>query len=153
MSTCYYDKCYCIVDKWDCVAACYFMDTAHNIIEYLEHIYYILKPGGYWVNFGEYIQLLTSWHYNRMLHMYDYRIKEYYLFLLVWLTLRHLLILTTCCGNIKWWARLLLLVCGRDVVSLMPLSWNTVKLFHNASLNPMYLLCCRLNWLQPIALL
>ncbi|XP_065883816.1 carnosine N-methyltransferase-like isoform X2 [Dysidea avara] len=39
-------------DEWDCVATCYFMDTAHNIVAYLENIFYILKPGGYWINFG-----------------------------------------------------------------------------------------------------
>ena len=48
------------VDKWDCIATCYFMDTAHNIITYLENIYSILKPGGYWVNFGEYNYFLRN---------------------------------------------------------------------------------------------
>nr|XP_002129866.1 carnosine N-methyltransferase [Ciona intestinalis] len=37
---------------WDCVATCYFIDTAHNIISYIERIYHILKPGGVWVNLG-----------------------------------------------------------------------------------------------------
>lgn len=50
-------------DKWDCVATCYFMDTAHNIIAYLENIYAILKPGGYWVNFGKCNCFLYS-HYT-----------------------------------------------------------------------------------------
>jgi carnosine N-methyltransferase len=38
--------------EWDCVATCFFIDTAHNVIEYLEKIYHILKPGGYWINIG-----------------------------------------------------------------------------------------------------
>ncbi|CAK8672623.1 unnamed protein product [Clavelina lepadiformis] len=37
---------------WDCVACCFFIDTAPNIISYLEKIYSILKPGGLFVNFG-----------------------------------------------------------------------------------------------------
>lgn len=38
--------------SWDCIATCFFIDTAHNIVEYIERIYKILKPGGMWVNFG-----------------------------------------------------------------------------------------------------
>eukprot|EP00118_Oscarella_pearsei_P011892 m.83469 g.83469 ORF g.83469 m.83469 type:complete len:182 (+) comp36350_c0_seq11:237-782(+) len=37
---------------WDCVATCYFIDTAPNVLEYVETIEKILKPGGYWINFG-----------------------------------------------------------------------------------------------------
>lgn len=40
-------------DEWDCVACCYFIDTGHNVIQYLEKIYHILKPGGVWINFGK----------------------------------------------------------------------------------------------------
>ncbi|VDP83781.1 unnamed protein product [Echinostoma caproni] len=39
-------------DTWDCVATVFFVDTAHNILQYLESIWCILKPGGYWINFG-----------------------------------------------------------------------------------------------------
>lgn len=38
--------------SWSAVATCFFIDTAHNIIEYLEIIYNLLVPGGYWVNVG-----------------------------------------------------------------------------------------------------
>ena len=31
---------------------CYFIDTAHNVIDYMEKIWDILTPGGYWINFG-----------------------------------------------------------------------------------------------------
>jgi carnosine N-methyltransferase len=31
---------------------CFFLDTAHNVIEYIERIAAILKPGGLWVNLG-----------------------------------------------------------------------------------------------------
>ncbi|PVD36231.1 hypothetical protein C0Q70_03209 [Pomacea canaliculata] len=37
---------------WDCVATVFFLDTAHNIVAYVETIWKILKPGGYWVNLG-----------------------------------------------------------------------------------------------------
>ncbi|EUB57408.1 hypothetical protein EGR_07732 [Echinococcus granulosus] len=39
-------------ESWDCVATVYFIDTAHNILDYLDTIWRILVPGGYWVNFG-----------------------------------------------------------------------------------------------------
>lgn len=39
-------------DAWDCVASVYFIDTAANIISYVETIYHILKPGGLWINHG-----------------------------------------------------------------------------------------------------
>ncbi|XP_042278145.1 carnosine N-methyltransferase isoform X2 [Thunnus maccoyii] len=37
-------------DSWDCVATCFFIDTAHNVIQYVETIWNILKPGGVWIN-------------------------------------------------------------------------------------------------------
>ena len=33
-------------DSWDCIITCFFMDTANNIIQYIETIYNALKPGG-----------------------------------------------------------------------------------------------------------
>jgi carnosine N-methyltransferase len=38
--------------QWDVVATCFFIDTAKNIIQYLEIIHKILKPGGTWINLG-----------------------------------------------------------------------------------------------------
>lgn len=37
---------------WDCLLTCFFIDTANNIIAYIETIYKILKKGGVWINFG-----------------------------------------------------------------------------------------------------
>jgi len=37
---------------WSCVATCFFIDTARNVIVYLENIFRMLQPGGYWINFG-----------------------------------------------------------------------------------------------------
>jgi carnosine N-methyltransferase len=31
---------------------CFFIDTAHSVIDYIEKIWEIMKPGGYWINFG-----------------------------------------------------------------------------------------------------
>jgi carnosine N-methyltransferase len=39
-------------EYWDVVVTCFFIDTAHNIVEYLQTIYSILKKGGIWVNLG-----------------------------------------------------------------------------------------------------
>ncbi|XP_019447471.1 PREDICTED: carnosine N-methyltransferase-like isoform X2 [Lupinus angustifolius] len=40
------------VGTWDAVVTCFFIDTAHNIVEYIEIISKILKDGGVWINFG-----------------------------------------------------------------------------------------------------
>ena len=45
--------------KWDCIVTCFFIDTAHNILEYIECINKILKPNGLWVNIGPLL-----WHYS-----------------------------------------------------------------------------------------
>ncbi len=39
-------------ESWDCLATCFFIDCANNIIAYLERIYFCLKLGGIWVNMG-----------------------------------------------------------------------------------------------------
>lgn len=38
--------------NWDCVVTCFFIDTAKNVLEYLEIIHKILKKGGKWINLG-----------------------------------------------------------------------------------------------------
>ena len=40
------------VGTWDCIVTCFFLDTAHNILEYIECIAQLLRPGGLWVNMG-----------------------------------------------------------------------------------------------------
>lgn len=37
---------------------CFFIDTAHNVLRYLEVIQHVLRLGGYWVNLGP---LLYHW--------------------------------------------------------------------------------------------
>lgn len=38
--------------QWNAVATVFFLDTAHNVLEYIECIYAALKPGGLWLNIG-----------------------------------------------------------------------------------------------------
>jgi carnosine N-methyltransferase len=40
------------LNSWNSVVTCFFIDTANNIIEYIETIYNILKKDGVWINFG-----------------------------------------------------------------------------------------------------
>ncbi|KAK7393814.1 hypothetical protein VNO78_22378 [Psophocarpus tetragonolobus] len=40
------------VGAWDAIVTCFFIDTAHNIVEYIEIISKILKDGGVWINLG-----------------------------------------------------------------------------------------------------
>ncbi|KAL4399586.1 S-adenosylmethionine-dependent methyltransferase [Malassezia pachydermatis] len=44
---------------WNAVATCYFMDTAKNVIRYLEVINALLPRGGYWINVGPLL-----WHFE-----------------------------------------------------------------------------------------
>jgi len=48
-------------NSWDVFASCYFIDCANSILEFIRTIAYILKPGGYWLNFGPLL-----YHYSDM---------------------------------------------------------------------------------------
>jgi len=50
-------------NSWDAVVTCFFLDTANNIIQFVEIIHQILKPGGIWLNLGPLL-----YHYSDMLH-------------------------------------------------------------------------------------
>lgn len=39
-------------ESWDCVCSCFFIDCANNIVEFLEIIHNILRPGGIFINYG-----------------------------------------------------------------------------------------------------
>ncbi|XP_068621803.1 carnosine N-methyltransferase [Battus philenor] len=54
-------KVYTEADEWHCVATCFFIDCAPNVIEFIERIYAILMPGGYWINLGPLL-----YHYSDM---------------------------------------------------------------------------------------
>ncbi len=45
--------------SFNVVATCFFIDTAVNIISYLETIWNVLYPGGVWINYGPLL-----WHYE-----------------------------------------------------------------------------------------
>ncbi|TPX37333.1 carnosine N-methyltransferase [Synchytrium endobioticum] len=38
--------------RWSAVLTCFFLDTAHNIIDYIEIIHNVLADGGVWINCG-----------------------------------------------------------------------------------------------------
>ena len=40
------------VNYFDSIVSCFFIDTANNIIRYIEIIHDIIKDGGLWINFG-----------------------------------------------------------------------------------------------------
>eukprot|EP00760_Papus_ankaliazontas_P017646 PhM_4_TR1735/c0_g1_i1/m.102225/K19787/CARNMT1; carnosine N-methyltransferase len=40
------------IGAWNSVVTCFFVDTAHNIIEYVQVIHKLLAPGGSWINLG-----------------------------------------------------------------------------------------------------
>ena len=46
-------------NNWDCIVTCFFIDTAHNLMDYLACFNKILKRGGLWVNIGP-----LQWHYS-----------------------------------------------------------------------------------------
>lgn len=49
------------IEEYDVVAASFFLDTAHNIIDYLECVYKVLKPGGRLISLGPLL-----YHYTNM---------------------------------------------------------------------------------------
>ena len=52
----YYIKQVYSADEYKCskdvVVTSFFLDTAHNVLDYIELIHQILKPGGHWINLG-----------------------------------------------------------------------------------------------------
>ncbi|KAL3904918.1 MAG: hypothetical protein SGARI_004700, partial [Bacillariaceae sp.] len=38
--------------QWDCVASCFFLDACPNMIETLQVVYNMLRPGGFLINLG-----------------------------------------------------------------------------------------------------
>ncbi|KAK0535575.1 hypothetical protein OC835_002319 [Tilletia horrida] len=46
-------------ERWQCVATSFFIDTARNIVQYLEVIHSVLELGGYWINAGPLL-----WHFE-----------------------------------------------------------------------------------------
>lgn len=38
--------------QWNAVVTCFFLDTAPDPVAYIDLIYRLLRPGGWWINFG-----------------------------------------------------------------------------------------------------
>lgn len=49
-------------ETWDSIVTCFFIDTARNIVEYLERIHRMLKKGGTWINCGTCIRVTGHAH-------------------------------------------------------------------------------------------
>ena len=46
-------------NQWDGVVACFFLDASPSLVEYLQIVFEMLKPGGYLINFGPLL-----WHWS-----------------------------------------------------------------------------------------
>jgi len=49
------------VARWDAVLTCFFLDTANNVLQYLDVLWKALKPGGLWLNLGPLL-----YHYSEL---------------------------------------------------------------------------------------
>lgn len=59
------------VARFQIVATCYFIDTATNIIDYLQTIKSCLADSGYWINFGPLL-----WHFENDDNVYNVKAKN-----------------------------------------------------------------------------
>lgn len=61
-------------EKFDAVLTCFFIDTAPNVISYVDTVRHCLRPGGVWINLGPLL-----WHFegNRSVSREDDRVKEH----------------------------------------------------------------------------
>ncbi|KAJ2520661.1 hypothetical protein H4217_001905, partial [Coemansia sp. RSA 1939] len=46
-------------EQWDAVVTCFFMDTAKNVLDYLDTMWHAMKPGAVWINLGPLL-----WHFD-----------------------------------------------------------------------------------------
>ena len=47
--------------RYDAVVTHFFLDTARNLVSYLDTIHALLRPGGHWVNFGPLLYGTAPW--------------------------------------------------------------------------------------------
>ncbi|KAJ2859847.1 hypothetical protein GGI22_002870 [Coemansia erecta] len=47
--------------KWDAIVTCFFMDTAKNVLDYLDTMWHAMKPGAVWINLGPLL-----WHFDNV---------------------------------------------------------------------------------------
>ncbi|KAJ1789013.1 hypothetical protein LPJ67_002654 [Coemansia sp. RSA 1938] len=48
-------------EKWDAIVTCFFMDTANNVLAYLDTMWSAMKPGAVWINLGPLL-----WHFDNI---------------------------------------------------------------------------------------
>lgn len=58
-------------ETYDCVVTCFFIDTAPVVFEYIDVIYRVLKPGGFWINLGPLL-----YHWERAQDEHDERYEQ-----------------------------------------------------------------------------
>ncbi len=55
---------YYYIEMWNCIVTCFFMDTANNVLQYIDVVSRSLKDGGVWINYGpllyHYTELTTE---------------------------------------------------------------------------------------------
>ena len=56
---------------WECLLTCFFIDTAHDICEYIRLITRLLTPGGAWVSLGPLL-----WHFSDTPKEYSVRYQR-----------------------------------------------------------------------------
>ncbi|KAJ1830901.1 hypothetical protein LPJ63_004639 [Coemansia sp. RSA 2711] len=47
--------------QWDAIVTCFFMDTANNVLAYLDAMWNAMKPGAVWINIGPLL-----WHFDNI---------------------------------------------------------------------------------------
>ncbi|KAJ1642922.1 hypothetical protein LPJ64_005272 [Coemansia asiatica] len=48
-------------ERWDAIVTCFFMDTAKNVLDYLDTMWSAMKPGAVWINLGPLL-----WHFDNV---------------------------------------------------------------------------------------
>lgn len=48
-------------EQWDAIVTCFFMDTANNVLDYLDTMWHAMKPGAIWINLGPLL-----WHFDNV---------------------------------------------------------------------------------------
>ena len=61
---------------FDCVVTSFFIDTARNVLGYIEIIHNILKEGGVWINFGTLSYMWSNYDYELSIELPYDKLKE-----------------------------------------------------------------------------
>ena len=72
-------------ESFDAILTCFFIDTAPVVMDYVETIHHVLKPGGVWINLGPLLYHWTTDSDNNGDSRYDQSVE------LSWLEVRHVI--------------------------------------------------------------